>query len=84
MVIIVFVLSFIFCGFHPSHIGADGDEGHHQEGFLCAVGLDNFVPSEDQSSSLIDMRPFLASIPQVLEPNLPILSDSILKIPKPA
>jgi hypothetical protein len=76
------VNTFAICSF-DFHEGEHAGGNHHPY-FHCGVELNDFVPSENLSSSLGDLTSCWGISPQITEPQLPILSFSILKIPRPA
>jgi hypothetical protein len=80
------VYVFGICSFDFSEGGHEHEheEDTHQSSVHCGVDLTNFIPSEDASSSLVNLTSDWYLFPQMTELRLPILSFSIFKIPKPA
>jgi hypothetical protein len=83
ILILVYVVSGAICslGFN----GVDGNaKSDHIPDIHCGIDLKNYAPPEDRNSSFVDLTPCWGLLPQINEPHLPILSFSILKVPKPA
>ncbi len=48
----------------------------------CGIDLKNYAPPQDRNSSLVDLTSWWGLLPKTIDPNLPILSFSIFKVPK--
>jgi hypothetical protein len=85
LVVLIFVygLSAAICS--SDFNGMVGHAGNdHFPNIYCGIDLNNYVPLENPSSSLIDLTPCWGLLHQINEPHLPILSFPIFKVPKPA
>jgi hypothetical protein len=83
MLILVYVFSAAICS-----LDLKGVDGHTENAPIsdihCGIDLKNYVPPEDRNSSLVDLTSRWSLLPKTIDPNLPVLSFSIFKVPKPA
>jgi len=82
MLIFLYLFSVSICS--PDLIGANESAENDQAPHVhCGVDLKTDSLLENQSSSILDRPSHWQLLAGITEPHLPVLSFSILKIPKP-
>ena len=82
MLIFIYVFSAAICS-----LDFKGVAGHTENTPIldihCGIDLKNYVPPEDRNSTLIELTSWWSLLTKTIDPNLPIFSVSIFKVPKP-
>lgn len=81
ILILVYVFSVAICSLEFNHT-----DGHAAKDNIpdthCGIELNRYTPPEIGSFALLDLTSYQKLYPFIVEPKLPILVYSILKIPK--
>ncbi len=86
MIILVFVVTYlsVLANCSSDYVEVRYPEHDHEHSQVhCGFDLNNFIPSEDRSSSSAGLASSRGLLSLITEPRLPILSFSVFKVPKP-
>ena len=81
ILILVYVFSIAICSLEFNHTNGHAAKDNIPD-IHCGIELNRYASTEDGSFALLDLTSYQKLCPLIVEPKLPILVYSILKIPK--